>query len=203
MATRSTRPVDAPPRAVPEVASLRSDQRARHQRLVQTAVRVMARVDYDRIQVKEVADEAHVALGTLYRYFSSKDHLFACALLEWSAGFEPRARSTRAARPVDRVTRVYTMAARAFEREPRIYDVLVQLQGSNDPHARAVYAEFAQRQSAAFAAALSDLDTPDRDDIVDVMSAVLSEALRGRQRGGLSPADVRSRIERAAELLLR
>jgi AcrR family transcriptional regulator len=203
MATRSTRAVDAAPRVLPAVDSLRHDQRARHQRLIEAAVTVMTRVDYDRIQVKDVADEAGVALGTLYRYFNSKDHLFACALLEWSSGFAPRARSGRDAAPVERVQRVYALAARAFEREPRVYDVLVQLQGSTDPHARAVFAEFAQRQNEAFATALSDLDTPDRDDIVDVMSAVLAEALHGWRRGSLTAPDVRRRLDRAAELLLR
>ena len=52
-------------------------------------------VDYERIQVKDVADEAGVALGTLYRYFNSKDHLFALALLDWASGFRRRVEKRR------------------------------------------------------------------------------------------------------------
>jgi len=38
-----------------------------------------------KIQVKDVATSAQVALGTLYHYFSSKEHLFAEVLVRWAA----------------------------------------------------------------------------------------------------------------------
>ena len=107
----------------------------------------MTRVDYDKIQVKDVADQAEVALGTLYRYFNSKDHLFACALLEWSSAFPKRVATARRGPPAARVKHVYRLAARAFEREPRVYGVLIRIQSSKDEHAAKIYADFAQLQS--------------------------------------------------------
>src|SRR5439155_18432285 len=79
MPKHSTRPSAAPPRVIPTVGSLRVDQQERRARVVQAAAQFMVATDYDRIQVKDVADAAGVALGTLYRYFNSKDHLFAFA----------------------------------------------------------------------------------------------------------------------------
>ena len=38
---------------------------------------------YDAVQMRDVAARANVALGTIYRYFSSKDHLLAEAQVEW------------------------------------------------------------------------------------------------------------------------
>ena len=87
MAKHSTRTSEAEVRTLPEAASLRTDQRERRQRIIDAAERMMFDVDYEKIQVKDVADEAEVALGTLYRYFNSKDHLFACALQSWSQRF--------------------------------------------------------------------------------------------------------------------
>jgi TetR/AcrR family transcriptional regulator, cholesterol catabolism regulator len=183
-------------------ASMRRDQRERRDRIVHAAMRLMVDVDYAKLQVRDVADEAGVALGTLYRYFSSKDHLFACALLEWSSGFEGRIERAPPAPTIDRVKEVYRLAARAFERQPRVFDVLIQLQGSNEPDTAAVFAEFARRQTEAFGTALADLPSPDRDDIVAVMSAVLAESLRGWRRGLLTVREVYRRIARAAELIL-
>jgi len=202
MAKHSTRPSAAPPRAAPDVASMRRDQRERRDRIVQAAMRLMVGSDYGKVQVRDVADEAGVALGTLYRYFTSKDHLFACALLEWSSGFGGRLDKASGAPTVDRVKDVYRRAARAFEREPRVFDVLVQLQASRDPDASAAYTEFARRQIGAFGAALADIPSPDREDIVAVMSSVLSESLRSQQLGLLTFPQVKARLDRAAELIL-
>ncbi len=163
---------------------------------------MMIEVDYAHIQVKDVAERAGVALGTLYRYFSSKDHLMACALLEWSSSFAERVDQSGTATAVERVKAVYGRAARAFENEPRVFDALMQLQASRDPQATALFSEFGDRQTAAFGAALDELPADTRTDIVDIMSAVLSESLRGCQQGNRTRADVRRRIDRAAELLI-
>jgi TetR/AcrR family transcriptional regulator, cholesterol catabolism regulator len=182
---------------------MRRDQRERRDRIVQAAVRLMVDVDYAKLQVRDVAVEAGVALGTLYRYFTSKDHLFACALLEWSSGFGGRLDGTAGVPAVDRVKDVYRRAARAFEREPRVFDVLLQLQASRDADTTAVFAQFSRQQTDAFAAALTDIPASERDDIVAVMSAVLTEGLRSRQTGVMSARAVYARLDRTAELILR
>ncbi|MDQ1454884.1 MAG: TetR/AcrR family transcriptional regulator, cholesterol catabolism regulator, partial [Actinomycetota bacterium] len=59
-------------------------QQARRDRIVDAGLALLAARDYDKIQVKDVAEEANVALGTLYHYFSSKEHLFAEVLVRWA-----------------------------------------------------------------------------------------------------------------------
>jgi TetR/AcrR family transcriptional regulator, cholesterol catabolism regulator len=202
MPRHSTRPRAAPPRATPAVQDLPAGQRERRERIVDAAVEMMIEVDYDHIQVKDVAERAGVALGTLYRYFSSKDHLMTCALLEWSSSFAERVEQAGVSTSVQRVKAVYGRAARAFEHEPRVFDALIQLQAGRDPQAAALFSEFGDRQTAAFGAALDDLPADTRNDIVHIMSAVLAESLRGCQRGTCTRADVHRRIDRAAELLI-
>jgi TetR/AcrR family transcriptional regulator, cholesterol catabolism regulator len=205
MAKHSTRPSATPMRAVPEVASLRLDQRERRQRIIDAAERLMFDADYEKIQVKDVADRADVALGTLYRYFNSKDHLFACALTSWSRGFGddpepiPSGPTTE-----DRVKAIYRRAARAFERQPKVYDVVMQIQSSKDPNAARVWREFAGQQSDAFGLALrgSRLAEEKQRDVTAVMSAVLDENLRSWQLGLQPIAAVYEAIDRAAALIL-
>jgi len=195
MATSATRP---------EPASLRRDQRERRQRIIDAAEALMFDVDYEKIQVKDVADRAEVALGTLYRYFNSKDHLFACALQSWSEGFDGRLDPATTGPTVDQIKAVYRLAARAFERQPRVYDVMMRIQTSIDPLAVEVWGSFVRRQSTAFGRALesSRLSEAKRRDVIAVMSAVLDENLRSWQLGLQPVGAVATAIDRAAELIL-
>ena len=67
--------------------------------------------------MKDLAGTAGVALGTMYRYFRSKDHLLAEALVSWSDRF-----ATDVAAPpgnsLERLKAAYRRATRAFERYP-------------------------------------------------------------------------------------
>lgn len=51
-------------------------QKARYRRMLTTAARLAAEHGLERVQMHEVAKDAEVAIGTLYRYFPSKTHLF-------------------------------------------------------------------------------------------------------------------------------
>jgi AcrR family transcriptional regulator len=203
MASRSSKQLDAEHRSIPEVSSLRGDLRARRQSIIDAAVTLMFDADLDTIQVRDVAEASGVALGTVYRYFSSKDHLFACALLSWASGFSDQSKLTPNADLSARVSAIYRTAVRAFEKQPRVYGVMVEVQHSKDGHAAAAFGEFAEQQSERFEAALegSDVAPSDRRVVVDVMGAVLNENLRRWHRGLQDIRSVYSAIDQASELI--
>jgi AcrR family transcriptional regulator len=208
MVRHSTRPLNTRERDIPDVARLPEDQRARRQRIIGAARQLMISGDYGRIQVKDVAEAGGVSLGTLYRYFSSKDHLFACALSDWATPPEAGARPARAKnRPrgsaAERVRARMHAAARAFEDAPRVYGALMQLQVSSDRYAKAEFQAFCRRQLDRFASALADVPEPFRDDIVSVLSSVLSESLRGYVTGLYPMSEVYERLDRAIRLSFR
>lgn len=60
----------------PAAAPTTQLQRARRVRILQAATQHGMTHEFDRVQMHEVADTAGVAIGTLYRYFPSKAHLF-------------------------------------------------------------------------------------------------------------------------------
>ena len=64
----------------PAAAPMTSLQRDRVDRMLLVAARLGAGRGLDEVQMGEVAAEAGVALGTLYRYFPTKHHLFAGVL---------------------------------------------------------------------------------------------------------------------------
>ena len=65
------------------MAALTKSQEARRQRVIRAAFELGAKGGYDAVQMRDVATTADVALGTIYRYFSSKDHLLAEVQVEW------------------------------------------------------------------------------------------------------------------------
>src|SRR5664279_3567725 len=80
----------------PDPDSLPRGQQERRERIVRAAITLLERGEYDAIQMRDVAAEASVALATVYRYFTSKEHLYAAALLEWANNFPVRQQSQRA-----------------------------------------------------------------------------------------------------------
>ena len=115
-------------------------QLARRQRIVEAALAALEVQDYEQIQIRDVAASAEVALGTLYRYFSSKEHLYAAVLQEWAAFGRRSRRSQRT--PEARVRARVHAVIRAFEHQPQFFKVHVLLQASSDPNAKVLLAEF-------------------------------------------------------------
>jgi AcrR family transcriptional regulator len=185
----------------PRPDSLDEHQRARRDRIVAAAVEMMLERDYGSVQMKDVTVRAGVALGTMYRYFRSKEHLFAQALLSWSERFE-REVEAPPGRSVDRLKAAYRRAARAFERHPRVYGYLLALQATPDPLAAELFERFAVRQTEAFASFLARVPEPRRAQIVEVMGAVLDANLRDFTLRRKPIASVYRAIDSAADLVM-
>ncbi|WP_378296592.1 TetR family transcriptional regulator [Actinomadura sediminis] len=56
------------------------EQHDRRQRILRAAMRIGGEKPLERVQMHEVAKAAGVAIGTLYRYFPSKVHLFTAVM---------------------------------------------------------------------------------------------------------------------------
>src|SRR5258708_29781149 len=70
--------------------ALTRSQVARRSRVLAAAIELAAEGGYDAVQMRDVATRAQVALGTIYRYFSSKDQLLAAALVQWASELQAR-----------------------------------------------------------------------------------------------------------------
>jgi AcrR family transcriptional regulator len=118
-----------------EAPTLTKSQAARRQRVVAAALELSSDGGYDAVQMRDVATRANVALGTIYRYFSSKDALLAAAMVEWMAELEERVlrRPPAGDRTPERVMDVLNRALRAIEREPELTRAVVTALTSGDP----------------------------------------------------------------------
>jgi TetR/AcrR family transcriptional regulator, cholesterol catabolism regulator len=159
------------------VADLPAYQAARRQRIIDAAGGLLEERDYEQIQVRDVATAASFAVGTVYRYFSSKDHLYAAVLQAWGSRFGDVSRAPEGSDPLQRLETRMRTVLQAFERRPRFFRVLMLLLGSTDPNATALLRQFRESIQGLVQADLAELDPEGAADHAVIVWAVLSNLL--------------------------
>src|SRR6202453_4584817 len=106
----------------PVPRTLTRAQQARRQRVVDAARALGLEGGYESVQMRDVAARADVAMGTVYRYFTSKDHLLAATLVHWVELLDARLaqQPARGDLPAERVLDVLDRALRAMARQPKL-----------------------------------------------------------------------------------
>jgi AcrR family transcriptional regulator len=154
--------------------------------------------------MKEIADRSSVALGTVYRYFSSKDHLLAAALLQWAASLRNRTstQSLRDTTAAERLSAVLHQAVHAYERQPMFARVLVLVANSADPYASECYAQMGAVVYPALGQALSEIDPDTRNRIIDVVGAVWYHCMVEWVNNRMTLKQLTEMLDATCELLL-
>jgi TetR/AcrR family transcriptional regulator, cholesterol catabolism regulator len=185
-------------------STLTHTQQARRDRIVDAGLALLAERDFDKIQVKDVAEAANVALGTLYHYFSSKDHLFAEVLVRWAATLRTNISRNplRGATDAQRLTQVINRSVRAFQRQPSLARLVATLETSADPFATEILARLAHTTNDIYAEAIHDVDRATAQRVVTVIDAVLASRLRSWVAGRISITTVTDDLADAISLLL-
>jgi AcrR family transcriptional regulator len=184
--------------------TLNSSQRERRDRIIEAGLSLLRTHEHHQIQMKDVAAEAEVALGTVYRYFQSKDHLFAEVLAHWASQLQTSVerRPLRGATNAERLTDVLHRSMRAFQGWPQLARVVMALESSEDPFTREIFARNMARNTKIYVEALKGLPAPIASDVVSVATSVFDLQLRQWVLGSQSIADVYDRIDRAVWIIL-
>jgi AcrR family transcriptional regulator len=194
----STRPA---PGGGLSVEGLPAWQLDRRERIVQAALTALQEQEYEQIQIRDVAASAGVALGTLYRYFSSKEHLYAAVLREWAAFGRAASSRTRPASS-ERVRRRVRKVIRALQREPQFFKAYVLLQTSADPNARQLLTQFAQAAQDSLASEFDMLSADDAQDVSVMLWSIINSMMTTTAYQGGTPRDVHRVVDRFLDLLV-
>jgi AcrR family transcriptional regulator len=193
------------PQSAPAAESKRArNQAARRERVIAAAVDLASEGGYEAVQMRDVAAQADVALGTLYRYFPSKDHLLIAALAEQVATLQRRLaqKPPRGTSAADRVVDVLRRASRALEREPRLTAALVNALSSADPSVAEAKKEVADILASVIADAVDHDALANSEDVVRVLGHVWFAALVSWV-GGMAPTgQMGDDLEITARLIL-
>ena len=200
--------VPAPPQATDTMSAAQLDRR---RRVLDAVVELVASGRVDDWGMKDVAERSGVALGTIYRYFSSKDHVAAAALLQWAGTLDAGGAGHRAVAATsgdagdtmtDRLVAILRRAVRAYQRQPAFARLVILAATSNDPFASECYAEMGASVYATLGEALDDLDPVERRRVLDVVGAVWYQALIEWVNDRKTIAQVYDAVESAARLVL-
>lgn len=179
------------------------EQHDRRQRILRTAVRIGSEKPLERVQMHEVAKASGVAIGTLYRYFPSKIHLFAAVMASQVDRFRESIRPVPGAVPEDVVSELLVAASKELLRRPVLATSM--LQSANTANVATV-SDAIKIDNTFRAIVLESLgiEVPSVQDVTLVRLlmqcwyGVLQSSLNGRA----SMADVENDIRMACRLLL-
>jgi AcrR family transcriptional regulator len=198
------------------VARLAASQLRRMRRIVDAAVSLAEQGGFEGVRLRDVAEASDVALGTLYKYFRSKEDILLYALTEQVEALE----TAMAARPaaggsgVERVTDLFARATRVLTRRPNFARALLRAIASGDHETAVKVAGFHLRMSRLIVGSIRDevpdpslpiarsAGTPREQQVAMVLNQVWFASLVGWS-GGLHPTRVvGERMREATELLL-
>jgi TetR/AcrR family transcriptional regulator, cholesterol catabolism regulator len=190
---------------VPETSTLPRNQAARRSRVIEAAMALATEGGYDAVQMRDVASRASVALGTIYRYFTSKDQLLAAAMVEWLGQLEQQVaqRPPRGDTAAERVVDVVRRANRTLGRNPRLTAALVTAVAAPDPDVVALHRESSAAMQRILSASMGDLDEATKADVVRVLNHVWFSALLAWVHGWTDVDHVIEELEVAGRLVLR
>ena len=159
---------------------------------------------YEAVQMRDVATRADVAMGTVYRYFASKDHLLAASLVYWVEQLETRLaqQPPRGGTAAERVLEVLDRALRSMSRQPRLVAAVFTSLSSPDPAAVQCQQQITQLMDAIVLTAIGEPAPPDTLDRSRMIGHVWYSAMVGWINGWSPVSHVYDELEVAVDLLL-
>lgn len=166
---------------------------------------------WDAVQMREVAQRADVALGTLYRYFPSKEFLLVSVMIADIEGLADRlaVRPPEGDDPVERVIDVLRRANRALQREPQVTVAMIRalVSGNEDiapavAQTRVLMRRIISDALGVEADATADAGSDELMMSIDLLSDVWMAALVAWITGVAPPSALVPKLETATRVLL-
>jgi AcrR family transcriptional regulator len=186
-----------------EPTTLERSQAARRRRVIDAALRLAADGGFDNVQMRDVATEAEVALGTVYRYFASKERLLLEAMAEQQEDLRQYLVEHPApgASAAERVINVLGRANTSLRKFPEITAAMVRAFGASREENRDLVLRVSEIMGATITSAIGSNTERDRR-VARILVQVWMSSLIGWV-GGVDPAErVDDDIAIAAHLLL-
>lgn len=183
-------------------------QRDRRKRILDATIALASQGGFDAVQMRAVAEQADVALGTLYRYFPSKIHLLVSAL---QREFE-RTETALRDKPIEgdttaeRVITVLKRTTRGMQSDTQLTEALTRAFMFADSSVAAEIHQVGMLLTSMLTRAMYPAGhevTEEDVQIARVIGDVWLSALVGWVTGRTNAAETGQQIEVAVKLLLR
>jgi AcrR family transcriptional regulator len=124
-------------------------------RILETAIELAEKGGFDNVRLRDVAAQAEVALGTLYKRFPSKESILLAALELEAEKLEKKLSKSpvEGATPTERVIAYFDLASRQLFRKPNLGRAVLRALTSGDETLTGDVASFHQRVTNMIVAA--------------------------------------------------
>jgi TetR/AcrR family transcriptional regulator, cholesterol catabolism regulator len=181
-------------------------QRERRTRMLDATIALATQGGYDAVQMRAVAENADVALGTLYRYFPSKIHLLVCGLAREFEQAQANLDRTEIPgdTPGERVLFVLSRVTRMLQRYSELTEAMTRAFMFADATAAAEVDVVGNLMTQMFAKAMTKGEPPsaEHEAIARVIGDVWLANLVAWVTRRASASDVKTRLELTVHLLL-
>lgn len=205
MATPRTRTTSAPS-GPGDAESGSAAQRDRRKRILDATLALASKGGYEAVQMRTVAEQANVALGTLYRYFPSKIHLLVSGLAREFERIQEKLDRTPVPgdTPYERTLYVLGRITRSMQREPMLCEAMTRAFMFADPSAAAEVNAVARLMERMLTGAMHEGE-PSADEvaIARIIGDVWLSNLVAWVTRRASANDVSNHLELATRLLLQ
>ncbi|MFD4367207.1 TetR family transcriptional regulator [Rhodococcus sp. NPDC058521] len=184
----------------------RATQRERYQRIIDASMELASEGGYEAVQMRTIAERAEVALGTLYRYFPSKNHILVVGMLVVFDDMRHRFANVviPGDTPSERILFVLRKNTAVLERDPKRYEALVRAFMFADASAAAELDAFVHVVNAMFAKAIGVEDVSDEQlNAAHVVGDVWMSSLVSWVAGRQTTEDVIEHLDLAVRLVFR
>ena len=190
----------------------------RSRRIVETAIDLAEKGGFEAVRLRDVAADAEVALGTLYRRFRSKEELLVAALEFEVENLEKRFCSRPPSGPDEmaRVMGFFDLVVRGLLRRQNLARALLKAVSSGDPELTQKMAAYHARIERMLVMALRDevprddagkladpSPSPSEAQSAETLNQVWYALLMGWAGGVHGQAPMLEKMRASAELILR
>lgn len=184
----------------------------RRNRILDVAIDLAEEGGFENVRQRDVADQAGVALGTLYKSFSSKEDLLSAALEREAQTLEKKMEQRPAvgATPAERLKALFKIVTRAMCRKPKYARAVLRAMASGEPEVAGHVAAYQERMNRIIIAAMrgAEASNPpskpsEREATVAVyLQRIWFASLVGWSAGLHGQNDVIEQLDKACDLLL-
>jgi AcrR family transcriptional regulator len=186
------------------------DLKERRDRIIDVAIDLAEAGGFENVRQRDVADQAGIALGTLYKSFPSKENLLVAALERETQTLE-RKMATKPAEgetPPDRLQSLFKIVTRAMCRKPKYARAVLRAMSSGVPEIAASVAGYQERMKNIIVGAMREpgsdsVEISAREDLVAAyLQRIWFASLVGWSAGLQGQSDVIEQMHVAVDLLL-
>jgi TetR/AcrR family transcriptional regulator, cholesterol catabolism regulator len=179
----------------------------RRDKIIDVAIDLAEAGGYENVRQRDVADQAGIALGTLYKSFISKEHILSAAIERDADELERRIKAKPPAGDTaqERLQTLFRMTTRTMCNKPKYARAVIRAMASGQPEVAAHVHAYQGRLNAIISSVMQGKGG-EGDPRVTMLSALLQQiwfaSLVGWSAGILSQPELNLHMDQAIELIL-